>query len=139
MKDRIFIDTNIFVYASLEDMLNIDKRDKAIKLIQDIDKKIVINTQVINEFYTILIKNKISDTDIQKKVDQIIENTELKIITLKTIKYGWKVREKLKYSYWDSLIIASALENDCFYLYTEDMHNEQIVEGKLKIVNPFKM
>ncbi|MFZ8805680.1 MAG: hypothetical protein ACO2PO_22235, partial [Candidatus Calescibacterium sp.] len=43
-----------------------------------------------------------------------------------------------KYSYWDSLIIASALENKCKILYTEDMQDGQILEGKHKIENPFK-
>jgi predicted nucleic acid-binding protein len=36
------------------------------------------------------------------------------------------------------LIIASALENKCKILYTEDMQDGQIIEGKLKIENPFK-
>ena len=43
-----------------------------------------------------------------------------------------------KFSYWDSLIIASALENECDTLYTEDMQDGLIIEGKLTIVNPFK-
>jgi predicted nucleic acid-binding protein len=42
-------------------------------------------------------------------------------------------------SYWDSLIISSALESGCKILYTEDMHHNQIIEGKLKIINPFKI
>jgi predicted nucleic acid-binding protein len=48
------------------------------------------------------------------------------------------VANQYKYSYWDSLIIASALENKCKILYTEDMQDGQIIEGKLKIENPFK-
>jgi len=50
------------------------------------------------------------------------------------------VQIKLKYffSYWDSLIIASALESGCSILYTEDMQDGQLIEERLKIVNPFK-
>jgi predicted nucleic acid-binding protein len=48
------------------------------------------------------------------------------------------VANQYKYSYWDSLIIASALENKCKILYTEDMQDGQIIEGKLKIENPSK-
>jgi predicted nucleic acid-binding protein len=37
----------------------------------------------------------------------------------------------------DSLIIASALENDCEQLYPEDLQHEQIIQKKIKIINPF--
>jgi predicted nucleic acid-binding protein len=48
------------------------------------------------------------------------------------------IMKKFNYSYWDCLILASALENNCTILYTEDMQDGQTVEGKLKILNPFK-
>ncbi len=40
------------------------------------------------------------------------------------------------YSYWDSLIIATALQRDCDILYSEDMQHDQLVESKLRIINP---
>ena len=43
-----------------------------------------------------------------------------------------------KYSYWDGLILASALKNSCSILYTEDMQDGQVIEGEVQIVNPFK-
>jgi len=48
------------------------------------------------------------------------------------------LRLKYKFSYWDSLIIASALESGCGILYTEDMQDGQVIEDRLRIVNPFK-
>jgi predicted nucleic acid-binding protein len=47
------------------------------------------------------------------------------------------IKEKYSYSWWDSLVLASALENSCKIIYTEDMQNGQIIENTLKIVNPF--
>ncbi|MCL1941141.1 MAG: hypothetical protein FWG09_04290 [Synergistaceae bacterium] len=47
------------------------------------------------------------------------------------------IHEKYRYSYYDSLIIASALEHDCQYLLTEDMANGQVIEGQLTIQNIF--
>jgi len=137
MKDRIFIDTNIFVYSSLADSQHADRRQKAIELIQDEDREIVISTQVLNEFSVILIKNGIGDDAIQKRVDEIIANTTVNAVTTSTILSGWKIRLKSKFSYWDSLIIASALESNCSALYTEDLQHGQIIEKKLKIINPF--
>ena len=48
-----------------------------------------------------------------------------------------EIHTRYKYSYYDSLIIASALENDCAILYTEDLHHSQVIDEKLAIINPF--
>ena len=48
------------------------------------------------------------------------------------------LRSKHNFSYWDSLIVASALENACEVLYTEDLQDGHVIEGRLRIVNPFK-
>jgi len=48
-------------------------------------------------------------------------------ISFETTRYG--------FSYYDSLIIASALECECSVLFSEDMQHGQIIESTLKIVN----
>ena len=47
------------------------------------------------------------------------------------------IAERLGYQVYDSLIIASALEAGCATLYSEDMQDGQVVEGRLTIRNPF--
>jgi predicted nucleic acid-binding protein len=49
-----------------------------------------------------------------------------------------ELRENYKFSYYDSLIISSAVLEDCYILFSEDMQDELIIENKLKIANPFK-
>jgi predicted nucleic acid-binding protein len=137
MKDRIFIDTNVFVYSSLSDSHDAGRRQKAIELIQSEDHEIVISTQVLNEFAVILIKNGIEDEAIEERVAEVIENTTVITISTDTVLSAWKIRLKYKFSYWDSLIVAAALECDCSILITEDLQNGQIINKKLKIVNPF--
>jgi predicted nucleic acid-binding protein len=63
---------------------------------------------------------------------------EVVLLRKSSVDKALSVANQYKYSYWDSLIIASALENKCKILYTEDMQDGQIIEGKLKIENPFK-
>jgi predicted nucleic acid-binding protein len=41
------------------------------------------------------------------------------------------------YTYWDSLVIATALQHDCDSLYSEDMQANQLIEQKTRIINPF--
>jgi len=46
------------------------------------------------------------------------------------------ITERWKYSFYDALIIASALEANCSILYSEDLQHNQKVKG-LTIINPF--
>jgi|JI10StandDraft_1071094.scaffolds.fasta_scaffold94146_6 predicted nucleic acid-binding protein len=136
MEDKVFIDTNIFVYSILQD----DKTGKSIKsnqLLENMQEKIIISTQVINEYYNTLLKYKIEESLIQSYILGILDEAVLSIIQMETIYRSWEIRKKHKYSYYDCLIIASALENQCSILYSEDMQNGQLIEDKLKIKNPF--
>lgn len=134
MNDRVFVDTNVLIYAYSEEKV---KREKAIRLIKENDT--IISIQVINEFVNVA-KKKFS-----KNHDEILES-------LGEIEASFEVWEKLnieltrkalnlsniyKYSYYDSLIIAAALGANCSILYSEDMHHNQLIEKQLKIINPF--
>jgi predicted nucleic acid-binding protein len=48
-----------------------------------------------------------------------------------------RLRSQQAFSYWDSLIVSAALEAGCTLLYSEDMQHGQLVEGQLRIINPF--
>jgi predicted nucleic acid-binding protein len=58
-------------------------------------------------------------------------------ITLATHEAGLRIADRLGYRFYDSLIIASALEAGCGTLYSEDMQDGQVIEGALTIRNPF--
>lgn len=58
------------------------------------------------------------------------------INTLKVLK-AIEINSKFQYSYWDSLIISTAISENCSLIYSEDMQHNQTIENKLKIVNPF--
>ena len=140
MKDRIFIDTNVLVYIHLFDEESQDKRKALQNLLhRRIDAELIINVQVINEFYNVLLRKNIEDNVIQEKIHSQLEICSASELSLKTVFSAWKLREKYKYSYWDSLILASALENSCSILYSEDMQHGQVIEDNLKIINPFEI
>ena len=50
---------------------------------------------------------------------------------------GIQLQERYRYSFYDSLIIAAALEARCAKLYSEDLQDGQVIEG-LRIENPFR-
>lgn len=138
MRDKVFIDTNIFVYAALDDENEKNKHRSAVELLDNIsDCNTIISTQVLNEFHSALIKHKILEKDIQEKLNSLINNNTVSLITIGTIKDSWRIRENYRFSLWDSLIIASALEAGCLTLYTEDLQHNQLIDNKLRISNPF--
>lgn len=135
MKDKAFIDSNLFIY-SYTDVFS-GKQATARKLIEELPQ-VFISTQVLNEFInTMLKKMKMPWEVITGNLQEIIENTQVKTISAQTVLKACNIANKHKFSYYDSLIIAAALEADCNTLYSEDMHHNQLIEKKLKIINPF--
>lgn len=135
MRDKVFIDTNIVVYLYSSDELV--KKDRVEKII-DSHSNIFISTQVINEFINVMHKKRsISLEHIAKAIQELTNYVEIATITTSTIHQALSIAKYYKYSYFDSLIIASALEHQCSLLYTEDMHHQQIIENSLQIINPF--
>ncbi|MBS4033318.1 MAG: PIN domain-containing protein [Ignavibacterium sp.] len=134
MSDRIFVDTNLWVYSYSKD----DKSDKCNELLDKHFEKVHLSTQVLGEIFSVLTK-KSGKT--KKEAKQIISDLTASfnitdVLTV-TINNAIDISIKYAFSYWDSLIIASALESNCSVLYTEDMQDGQIIDNTLKIVNPF--
>ena len=136
MSDKVFIDTNIWVYARVEGT-DLEKHKKAISFLRNLSNRVIISTQVFKEFYSALSKNMIAEAKIQSAIEQILPDVELNKLSLNTIRKSWEIKLKYQLSIYDSLIIASALEADCKILYTEDLQHNQLIEGKLRIINPF--
>lgn len=60
MSDKVFIDTNIWIYAKIEGK-EVDKHEAARNFLTNLEYKPYISTQVINEFFNTLVKNNIDD------------------------------------------------------------------------------
>lgn len=141
MTDKVFVDTNIWVYAYLDtdNTQSHKKHVKAVECLQRLyrDTEMIISTQVLSEYYSALLKNKIDDLDIQESSRQLTQAIEVVALSKNTVTNSYLIRNRYRYSYWDSLIIASALEHGCTKLISEDMQNRQFIEDRLSISNPF--
>lgn len=141
MIDRIFIDTNILVY--LFDSGETIKHTKIKKVFAEKlkDSKLFISTQVVNEFINIVTR-KISSPLQFEKLEEVINFFNdvfiISPINFHTIKKALSIKIDFNFSYWDSLIISSALENGCNFLFTEDLKDNLVIEEKLVISNPLK-
>ena len=133
MKDKVFFDTNILVYAYSD--TEIEKQTIARKLITECNS--FISTQVIQELSNILTK-KFSKSwkEALQTIAESCKNNRLHINEQSTIEYACTIAEKYKFTFYDSLIISAALQCNCKILHTEDLQHHQIIDQSLKILNP---
>jgi predicted nucleic acid-binding protein len=138
MKDKVFLDTNIIVYA--HDRSSREKHAVAREIMDYLweSRKGVISVQVLQEFFVCVTKKIVKPLHL-KNARTILEYlfswdvvVNDKYITLKAI----DLQEKYQFSFWDSLVIQAAIQSKARILFTEDLADGQVVKD-LKILNPF--
>ena len=135
MSDKVFLDTNVFVYTQSKD--EAVKRNIALKTLKKYD--CCTSTQVFNEVSNVMIKKlKMSIADVKQIITAINNRCEVSIIDFETIQKALDLKDLYGYSYYDSLIIATAVLSDCDCIFSEDLHDGQIIDNKIEIVNIFK-
>ena len=137
MKDRIFVDTNILVYA--HDLSSGDRHAKASAVIESLWEAGtgVISTQVLQEFY-VTVTRKIKNPLKSAEAREIIRNYlawPVQINDPETTIRASEIEEKNSLSFWDALIVAAALRLQAKKIISEDLNHGQIIEGIL-IENP---
>ncbi len=135
--NKVFIDTNVFVYAKLESAKNDGKHQEAIRFLKGLEAEVIISVQVVNEFASALLKHKIDDKVIRSAIHELADSCTICPLFFETAENAWEIRERYGFSYWDSLIISSALDNQCDKLFTEDLQHDQVIEDRLTVINPF--
>ncbi len=135
MMSKIFLDTNILVYLFSED--DPEKRRKAIRAVAE--GTILTGINNINETVNVLFR-KFGHTvsEIETAVEHIVGKFHIAPLNVTTVLSAARIKDRYRYSYFYSLVIASALENDCDFLYTEDMQHGQTIDGVLKITDAFR-
>lgn len=139
MSDRYFLDTNIIVYSF--DERDSYKQETAEELIKDglIQNQGVISYQVIQEFVNVStqkFETPLSLKDCKQYVDLVLDPMWEVYSSKDLVHSAFDIHERWQYSFYDSLIIAAAIEASCNILYSEDLQHEQKIYS-LKIVNPF--
>jgi predicted nucleic acid-binding protein len=134
MIDKPTLDTNVLIYA-------FGKQDDDRKVIakEIITKCNIISLQVVNEtVYVLLKKFNFTLPEVETIVQFMKQKFVISDLNIYTLDQTIKISTKYGFSFWDSMMIASALNNHCSVLFTEDMHHNQIIEERLQIINPFK-
>ena len=129
----VFLDSNICLY-----LLSTDSAKKHTAEILLALPHTIISTQVISETINVGIKKfQLSHEQLTAHIDFLTLSCEVILVSAELQKKAMDIHFRYQLSFFDSLIIASALEANCLTLYTEDMQHKQVIENKLTLVNPF--
>lgn len=139
MKDKYFLDTNIFVYTF--DNSASQKQKIAQELVKHaLDKKMgVISFQVIQEFLNVATKkftSPLSCEEAKLYLDTVLKPLCEVFVDFDLYQSALDIKKVAHFSFYDSLILSAALKSECKILYSEDLNNGQLITG-LKIKNPF--
>lgn len=134
MDNNVFVDTNILLYAYSD--TEIERKEAVLSLLEQ--EKVYFSTQVINEFIWIMNRKFNVDMNSLKLITEgIFEMYKVMLIDKASITTAADISSKYKFSYWDSLMISSAIASNCNILYTEDLQHGQVIENRLTVINPF--
>jgi predicted nucleic acid-binding protein len=137
MSAKIFVDTNIWLY-SLVQTANDPRHGQAVDFLLGLARP-VISSQVIGEICSNLIKKtRLPESQLRSLINGWYQDCEVVAANAAQHHLASRIRESYALSYWDSLIVAAALDAGCTKLYSEDMQHGQVLEQCLIIVNPFK-
>jgi len=139
MSDRYFVDTNIFAYTFDDKSKKKQKISKKIIAHSLATNEGIISYQVVQEFLNIATRKfahplKIQDskiylTNVLFPLCEIYPSENL-------FEMGLDIQSTTKYSFYDSMIIASSIKGKCKKIITEDLKDGQAIQG-VTIVNPF--
>jgi predicted nucleic acid-binding protein len=139
MSDSFFLDTNILVYSF--DSTQPTKSLRAKELIRDAlgSGKGVLSYQVVAEFLNVALR-RFSQPMTPIEAEQYLSITLVPLLAVQSSRalfvQALRLSRDHSVSWYDSLILAAALEARCSVLYSEDFQHGQRFSG-LRVVNPF--
>jgi predicted nucleic acid-binding protein len=136
MTAPVFVDSNIFLYAV--DDADPRKQRVARDWRAELWKSRLgrISFQVLNEFYVNAVRLKPGASDEARAEVRDLLTWNPVAVDAALIQFGWKLQDRYRLSFWDSLIVAAAKTASCGFLLTEDLQNGQKLDG-VEVVNPF--
>ncbi|MFT3754391.1 MAG: PIN domain-containing protein [Pseudoxanthomonas sp.] len=131
LADRFF-DTNVLLYLVLPEA---GKTERATELL---DSGGIISVQVLNEFTaSARRKLKLEWQVIDEFIAAIRLNCKVVSLTEETWEQGRYIAERYQLQVYDAMIVSAALQVGAQTLYSEDLHAGLLIEGRLKVINPF--
>jgi predicted nucleic acid-binding protein len=136
VSDRVFVDTNVFVYA--DDASAKIKRLRAREVLSGLvrDRRAVVSTQVMQEYYAAAIRKLgLAPEKARMRVERL-HRLDTVVVRPEIILGAIDLHRLHSLSFWDALVIKAASVAGCGRLLSEDLNEGQVIE-RVRIVNPF--
>ena len=138
MNDRRFVDTNVLLYAHDRDAA--EKHERAAAVVRGLweTETGVVSVQVLQEFYV----------NVTRKIPRPLPPAEARAVIrayrawrverpdADTVLHASEIQERNRLSFWDAMIVATAVSSGAATLLSEDLQHGQLIEG-VRVENPF--
>lgn len=129
-----FFDTNVLIYVASGDPVKADRAEAMLRVGG------AISVQVLNELANVARrKMRMSWRDTHAFLSLLRGLLTIHAVTIETHETGLALAERYNLATFDAMIAASALHADCTTLWSEDMQHGMTLDGRLRIVNPFRV
>jgi predicted nucleic acid-binding protein len=139
MTGPVFVDTNVLVYdRDQRDLLKHERAQTWISALWQHPGLGVVSSQVLTEFYWTVTRKLHPGLggEAARRYMRAMLAWEFVAVDQAAISDAWTVQDRFGFSFWDSLVVATARLGRCRVLLTEDLQDGQDLEGLL-VVNPF--
>jgi predicted nucleic acid-binding protein len=127
-----FFDTSVLLYLLSAET---EKADRTEELL---GRSGAISVQVLNEFTVVAIRKLgLSFAEVREVLGTIRTVCVTHPLTVEHHDRASEIAERYGFSFYDSVIVASALLAECNILYSEDLQHQQVIEKRLTVINPF--
>jgi predicted nucleic acid-binding protein len=127
-----FFDTSVLLYLLSGDARKADQVEALLA------RRGVISVQVLNEFTVVALRKVgLPLLDIKEILDTVRAVCTVEPLTATTHERGMEICGRYRFSFYDSVIVAAALIAGAKILYSEDLSHGQVIDRRLRIVNPF--
>lgn len=137
MTGLLFFDTNLFIYA-------MDPLDPALRGIStgligkaSTSGRLVLSPQVLNECYRVLVhKRRLIGATLAERYLSAFHGACTAPLDVTTHRMAIDIETRHRLSWWDCVVVASAIQANCTHFVSEDLNDGQVIES-LTVVNPF--
>jgi predicted nucleic acid-binding protein len=137
MNAKVFVDTNVLVYA--HDQKEGYKQETAKRILRDLSQHEsgAVSMQVLQEFYS-TVTRKLAFPLPKDEARAIVEDFAYWCIetTPDEIKRAFQIEDEARINFWDAMIVAAAIKSGATRILSEDLNPGQIIAG-IQIENPF--
>ena len=128
-----FIDTNVLVYLASGDPAKADRAEAIVA------EGGIVSVQVLNELVHVARRKMgLSWVEVRDLLSLLRGLLSVEPVTIETHEMGLALAERFGFSLFDAMIVAAALLAGCERLWSEDLQDRLLVDGRLRIANPFR-